>query len=542
MKKIPIGINNFKTLIENNYYYIDKTKYIEDILDDGSEVILFTRPRRFGKTLNMSMLKYFFDIQQKEENRRLFNDLYIENSKHISEQGKYPIIFLSFKDLKAKDWENSIFKLKNQLKDLYKEFLYLKDSLDEISQEDFNKIIYMKDNANYEDALKYLTEYLYKYYRQKVIVIIDEYDTPIVDSYENNCYDEAIMFFRNFYSSVLKDNQYLERGFLTGILRVAKEGIFSGLNNLEVCSILDNKYSSFYGLVEDEVLKTLDYFNMEYKLDEVKDWYDGYKFGNKEIYNPWSILSYINKKEIGTYWVGTSNNFLINNILENAEISIFDELKSLFSDEKIKKTIYSDSNFYNIKNPQEIWQLLLHTGYLTVKEKIDRNFYSLIIPNKEIKDFFERSFIGKFLGNEDTFKVMLNALLKKDIFNFEINLQKILELSFSYYDTSIEEKFYHNFILGMVLSLSNKYYIKSNRESGYGRYDILLEPRNEKETAFILEFKVAKNKDELEKKLEEALKQIENKKYDVELKNKNIFDIFKVAFVFYGKKVKVKNL
>ena len=534
MKKIPIGINDFKTLIENNYYYIDKTKHIEDILNDGSEVILFTRPRRFGKTLNMSMLKYFFDIENKEENKKLFSNLYIEKSKYISEQGKYPVIYISFKDLKAKNWEGSIFKLKNQLKDLYKEFLYLKDSLDEISQEDFNKIIYMKDNANYEYALKYLTEYLYKYYKQKVIVIIDEYDSPVVDSYENNYYDEAIMFFRNFYSSVLKDNQYLEKGFLTGILRVAKEGT--------VCSILDNKYSSFYGLTEDEVLKTLDYFNMEYKLDEVKGWYDGYKFGNKEIYNPWSILNYINKKEIGTYWVGTSNNFLINNILENAEASIFDELKLLFSDKRIEKTIYSDSNFYNIRNPQEIWQLLLHTGYLTTKEKLDRNFYSLIIPNKEIKDFFERSFIGKFLGNEDTFKEMLNALLKKDIFNFEINLQKILKLSFSYYDTSIEEKFYHNFILGIVLSLSDKYYVKSNRESGYGRYDILLEPRNKKETAFILEFKVAKSENELEKKLEEALKQIEDRKYDVELKNKNIFDIFKIAFVFYGKKVKVKNL
>ena len=225
----------------------------------------------------------------------------------------------------------------------------------------------MKEDANYEFSLKYLTEYLYKYYKQKVIVIIDEYDSPIVNSYENNYYDEAILFFRNFYSSVLKDNQYLERGFLTGILRVAKEGT--------VCSILDNKYSSFYGLTEDEVLKSLDFFNMEYKLNEVKDWYNGYKFGNNEIYNPWSILNYINKKEIGTYWVGTSNNFLINNILENAEASIFDELELLFSDKRIEKTIYSDSNFYNIRNPQEIWQLLLHTGYLTTKEKLDRNLY-----------------------------------------------------------------------------------------------------------------------------------------------------------------------
>ena len=354
MKKIPIGINDFKTLIENNYYYIDKTKHIEDILNDGSEVILFTRPRRFGKTLNMSMLKYFFDIENKEENKKLFNDLYIKNSEYISAQGKYPVIYISFKDLKAKNWEVSILKLKKQLKDLYKEFLYLKDSLDEISQEDFNKIIYMKDNANYEYALTYLTEYLYKYYKQKVIVIIDEYDSPVVDSYENNYYDEAIMFFRNFYSSVLKDNQYLEKGFLTGILRVAKEGIFSGLNNLEVCSILDNKYSAFYGLTEDEILKSLDFFNIEYKLNEVKNWYDGYKFGNKEIYNPWSILNYINKKEIGAYWVGTSNNFLINNILENAEASIFEELELLFSDKETIKTIYSDPDFSDIKKPQNI--------------------------------------------------------------------------------------------------------------------------------------------------------------------------------------------
>ena len=391
-KKIPVGINDFKTLIENNYYYIDKTKYIEDLLEDGSEVILFTRPKSFGKTLNMSMIKYFFDIENKEENKKLFSGLYIEKSKHISEQGKYPVIYISFKDLKSKNWEGTIFKLKNQLKDLYKEFLYLKDSLDEISQEDFNKIIYMKEDANYEFSLKYLTEYLYKYYKQKVIVIIDEYDSPIVNSYENNYYDEAILFFRNFYSSVLKDNQYLERGFLTGILRVAKEGIFSGLNNLEICSILDNKYSSFYGLTEDEVLKSLDFFNMEYKLNEVKDWYDGYKFGNKEIYNPWSILNYINKKEIGAYWVGTSNNFLINNILENAEASIFEELELLFSDKETIKTIYSDPDFSDIKKPQNIWQLLVHSGYLTVKKRIDRNLYSLTIPNKEIEEFLKEFF------------------------------------------------------------------------------------------------------------------------------------------------------
>ena len=391
-KKIPIGINDFKTLIENNYYYIDKTKYIEDLLEDGSEVILFTRPKSFGKTLNMSMIKYFFDIENKEENEKLFSSLYIEKSKYISEQGKYPVIYISFRDLKAKNWEDSIFKLKNQLKDLYKQFLYLKDSLDEISQEDFNKIIYMKEDANYEYALKYLTEYLYKYYEQKVIVIIDEYDSLIINSYENNYYNETILFFKNFYNSALKDNRYLEKGFLTGILRVAKDDIFSGLNNLEVCSILDNKYSSFFGLIEDEVLKVLDYFNMEYELNEVKDWYDGYRFGNSEIYNPYSILKYIDKKEVGAYCPIIANNFLIRNSFENLEKDVFHELELMFADQETKKNIYSDLDFFDNKNTQNIWQLLVHYGYLTPKEKIDKNFYSLSIPNKEIEEFLKEFF------------------------------------------------------------------------------------------------------------------------------------------------------
>ena len=391
-KKIPVGINDFKTLIENNYYYIDKTKYIEDLLEDGSEVILFTRPKSFGKTLNMSMIKYFFDIENKEENKKLFSGLYIEKSKHISEQGKCPVIYISFKDLKSKNWEGTIFKLKNQLKDLYKQFLYLKDSLDEISQEDFNKIIYMKEDANYEFSLKYLTEYLYKYYKQKVIVIIDEYDSLIINSYENNYYNETILFFNNFYSSTLKDNKYLEKGFLTGVLRVAKDDIFSGLNNLEVCSILDNKYSSFFGLTEDEVLKVLDYFNIEYKLNEIKDWYDGYKFGNSEIYNPYSILKYIDKKEVGAYCPISTNNFLIKSFFENLEKDVFHELELLFSDKETIKTIYSDPDFSDIKKPQNIWQLLVHSGYLTVKKRIDRNLYSLTIPNKEIEEFLKEIF------------------------------------------------------------------------------------------------------------------------------------------------------
>jgi len=292
----------------------------------------------------------------------------------------------------AKNWEDSIFKLKNQLKDLYKQFLYLKDSLDEISQEDFNKIIYMKEDANYEYALKYLTEYLYKYYEQKVIVIIDEYDSLIINSYENNYYNEAILFFNNFYNSALKDNKYLEKGFLTGILRVAKEDIFSGLNNLEVCSILDNKYSSFFGLTEDEVLKVLDYFNMEYELNEVKDWYDGYRFGNSEIYNPYSILKYIDKKEVGAYCPITINNFLIRNSFENLEKDLFHELELLFTDQETKKTLYSDLDFFDNKNTQNIWQLLVHYDYLTPKEKIGRNFYTLSIPNKEIEEFLKEFF------------------------------------------------------------------------------------------------------------------------------------------------------
>ena len=297
MKKLPIGLSDFKELIEENYYYFDKTNLIDEVIKDGSKVKLFARPRRFGKTLNMSMLKYFFDIKEAEENRKLFKDLYIEKTENFKEQGQYPVIFISLKGLKEKTWENCFNEIKVLLRGLYEDFTFIRDTLSSSEQLEFDKIWLKKDNGEYTNALKNLTSFLYKYYKKEVILLIDEYDTPLINAYEHGYYDEAILFFKVFYGEALKTNLYLKTGIMTGIIRVIKAGIFSDLNNLKIYSILDKEYSDFFGFTQEEVKKTLEDFNIEYELPEVKSWYDGYKFGNSEVYNPWSILNFLQCKE-----------------------------------------------------------------------------------------------------------------------------------------------------------------------------------------------------------------------------------------------------
>ena len=289
LKGLPIGISDFKTVIENNYYYIDKTLFIEEICKNTGKTLLFTRPRRFGKTLNMSTLKYFFDIENAVKNKKLFNNLYIGTSDYVKEQGKYPVIFISFKDIKKQSWSDCYKGIRNLISDLFDEHKYLREKLDERNRNKFDKIWFNNDDGDYEGALRNLCKYLFEYYNQKVVILFDEYDTPIVSAYEHNYYDNGINFFKNLYSAVMKDNEYLQIGVMTGILRIAKEGIFSGLNNLTVYTILDEKYSEYFGLTEKEVTEVLDYYGLKYKISDIKLWYDGYKFGNSDIYNPWSI-------------------------------------------------------------------------------------------------------------------------------------------------------------------------------------------------------------------------------------------------------------
>nr|WP_241636107.1 AAA family ATPase [Fusobacterium gastrosuis] len=540
-KKIPIGISDFKEIIEDNYYYIDKTKLIDDLIKDGSKVKLFTRPRRFGKTLNMSMLNYFFDIVNAEENRKLFKDLYIENTDNFKHQGENPVIYISLKELKNKSYYDLIEDLKILISKLFYEYRGIIEKLDEFKAPIFKDYITRNSSENdLKNSLGFLSQVLYENYGKKAVIIIDEYDTPIVSAYEHGYYADGISFFRTFLGAALKDNKYLQMGVMTGILRVAKEGIFSGLNNLAVYTILDNNYSDFFGLTEDEVEKALVEYQVDYRIDDVKEWYDGYLFGNTELYNPWSIVNYLSKMKLEPYWVSTSNNFLVYDLLGKAQINIFKELEKVFQGEAIYKTLDNSFSFQDMNNPQEVWQLLLYSGYLKISEILPESKYALKIPNQEIYSFFEKSFLNRFLGGIDLFQEMISALKNGNIELFEKKLQEIMLVSISYNDLGKEEKYYHNLILGMILSMSKEYEIHSNSESGYGRYDISLEPKDKTKAGIIMELKVATSKEELDKKLDEALKQIEEKQYDIAMNQREVKKILKLAIAFCGKQVKVK--
>ncbi|KYM40726.1 AAA family ATPase [Fusobacterium necrophorum] len=542
MKQLPIGVSDFKELIEGNYYFIDKTNLLKEIVQDGAKVKLFTRPRRFGKTLNMSMLRYFFDIKNAENHRKLFTGLDIRESSYFEKQGKYPVIYLSLKDIKEVSWQDCSRRIRKVLSDLFAEYKYLRDDLDQRDLKNFDGIWLEEADGNYFDALKDLSKYLLRYHEKKVVILLDEYDTPMVSAYENGYYEEAMTFFRNFYSAALKDNVCLELGVMTGILRVAKEGIFSGLNNLAVYSILDERYSSYFGLTEMEVKEALNYYELKSNLQEVKEWYDGYCFGKIEIYNPWSIINYISNRKVGAYWVGTSNNFLVYDLLEKSGRDIFEDLRKIFQGSSLPKTLDYSFSFQDMQNPNEVWQLLTHSGYLKAEELGEKERYALSIPNREIYSFFEKSFLNRFLGGVDLFQEMIKELKKENLLGFERKLQSILSHSMSYYDGSMQEKYYHNLVLGMLLSLTKEYHVRSNQESGYGRYDLLLEPKRKENTAYLFEFKVAKREEDLEKKAEEAITQMEENHYDVELRERGIGKLLLLGIAFCGKKVKVKFL
>ena len=537
MKRLAIGIDDFRKIIKEDCYYVDKTKFIEAVLEDASNVKLFTRPRRFGKTLNMSMLKYFFDVRDSEENRKLFNGLDIEKSKYINEQGKYPTILISLKSIKYETWEESLEQLKSLLSNLYNEFEYIRECLNESEIELFNDIWFKKENGEYANSLKNLTSFLYKYYKKEVILLIDEYDIPLITAHKYGYYNEIINFYKIFLGEALKTNQYLKMGVLTGIIRVIKTGIFSDLNNLKVYSILEKKYSEFFGFTEEEVKKALQYFNIEEELANVKYWYDGYKFGNSELYNPWSIINFLDGRELKNYWVGTSENFLIKNILENSTSRTNEILDKLFNEEEVEEAITGTSDLSILMDSKEVWELLLFSGYLTVKEKLDDDIYSLKLPNMEVKKLFKKEFINVHFGIS-LFRKTMEALKNLNFNDFEKYFQEIMLKSTSNWDTS-KEAFYHGLSLGMLSYLDNDYYVTSNFEAGFGRYDVVLEPKNRNDRAFILEFKVAEAENKLEKLSKEAIKQIEEKKYDINLKSKEIKEITSVGIAFYGKKLKV---
>ena len=541
MKKLPIGLSDFKELIEENYYYFDKTNLIDEVIKDGSKVKLFARPRRFGKTLNMSMLKYFFDIKEAEENRKLFKDLYIEKTENFKEQGQYPVVFLSLKDLKARTWEEMERGIKNLLQEVFSEHKYLIKELDEFDLSILKKIINKEvELEGLKSSLKFLTKILYEKYNKKVVVLIDEYDAPLVSAYHNKYYEKAKDFFKTFYSSVLKDNPYLQMGVMTGIIRVIKAGIFSDLNNLNTYTILSDFYPNCYGLTEEEVKKALIAYNLEYEMGDVKDWYDGYRFGKSEVYNPWSILNFLHAKELRAYWVDTSGNDLINDVLKIVRKDIIRDLKKLFDGEGLKQNLSGTSDLSRLLSEEEIWELMLFSGYLTVEEKIDEDYYILRLPNKEVRRLFKRTFIEKYFGRGNKLIDLMEALTENRIEDYEETLQDILLKSVSYNDTKKgNEAFYHGFILGMSLYLEGEYIVKSNIESGLGRYDVSIEPKNKNKRGYILEFKATNNVDKLEEISKEALKQIEEGKYSSTLRQTNTKEILYLGIAFCGKQIKV---
>ena len=537
MKKIPIGIEDFKMLITDDYFYIDKSKFIEEILNDGALVKLFTRPRRFGKTLNMSMLKYFFDIRKAEENKKLFDSLYIKNSPVFAEQGKYPVIFLSMKEIQSSNIEDCVEAVKILLESLFKEFRELLKDLDELDKPTFIK--YATKQISLEETkkgLKVFSDILANYYSQQVIILIDEYDAPLTYAYGHGYYKEAVDFFKTLYGNVLKTNSNLKMGVLTGAIRVAQAGIFSDLNNIETHTILDEAYDEYFGLLEDEVENALIEYKTEDKLEDVKSWYDGYKFGNMEVYNPWSILKYVKYKKLDAYWINTSGNALIKELLLLSDGTVFEELDNLVNGQE--KTIYVNENVAlgNDLDPNRIWELMLFSGYLTVTEKINNELYLIKIPNKEIQSFFKSLFAEIVFKGKSNISSMKAALESKDINTIVRILEKVVLNAISFYDTNKKfENPYQTLLAGFFYALDDYYEMKANPETGYGRADIILKPRNKKWTGYIFELKRAKTKN-LEKEAEKALEQIEEKKYDTILINEGIKEIIKIGLVFDGKK------
>ena len=557
-KKLPIGISDFKKIIDGNYYYFDKTELIKSIIGEPGEVKLFTRPRRFGKTLNMSMIKYFFDIENKNENKKLFENLKISENEYFEKQGTAPVISISFRNYDESSWGNGFEMIKNTISDLYDEFEFVKENLSARKKEKYDSILFNRaTEATWKLSLLDLTKYLYEYYGKKVVVLIDEYDQPIIDSYVKGYYQEAISFFKTFYGVVLKDNNYLEMGIMTGILRVAKENIFSGLNNLRVHTILDNRFTEYFGITESEVEKVLKDFNLEFELQDVQKWYNGYLFGDIKVYNPWSIINFLNDEKLKPYWVNTSGNELIKLYLKKLKNEIFDDFSKLLNKKSILRRIDENMTFANLEANYEenIWNLFFHSGYLTLAEEVqdDEEQVYLKIPNEEILKMFSKMFIEVYFENYNSFYNMVYSLKNGDIETFKKELRKILLENVGIFDVSgvYKEQFYHGLMLGIILILKNKYEITSNNFAGKGRYDLLLKPKNleKRKEGIILELKVVNamenlSEDKIFEKLENecdiALQQIEKKEYVSALKNSGVENVLKIGIAFFGKEVAVK--
>lgn len=553
-KKLPIGISDYKLLVSEDYYYVDKTDFIRQIVEEGSLITLLPRPRRFGKTLNLSTLRYFFEKTEGNVYRPLFNGKSIEQWKDFDKyQGKYPVILITLKDCKADTFEEMLPLLAQELQAEFIRHDYLREH---IRQADYlDQFVRLQNRKATLDemtgSLKLLSELLTAYWGISPLVLLDEYDTPIHVAFDKGYYDRMIGFMRNFMSKVFKDNTDIFRGVITGILRVSKESIFSGLNNIDVDTILEQPMCTSFGFTQEETDRMLEDYSMSNLKDEVKQWYDGYLFGEQTIYNPWSVLSFINKEGVlAPYWVNTGSDVLLRHLLADGPSQIRKGVESLIQGEPIRSVINDKLAFPDLlAEASNIWSFMLFSGYLKASEPAknsdDLTEYTLQVPNREVRTVFFtiiRSWINNGPVKNDRLELMLQALRAGDVEYFEELLNDFIINTFSYYDTNGREpeKVYQAFLLGLLAGMSD-YDVTSNRESGFGRYDILLRPKDGKGQAVIMELKRLRPKETVEKALSSALQQIEDKQYDTILRKDGFTDILKMAITFDGKQVWIKT-
>lgn len=547
-KKLPIGYDNFKEVIEKDLYYVDKTHIIEELLDNKNKVVLFPRPRRFGKTLLLSMLENFFNIEKKKDNKHLFDNLYIKNSKYYNNLSSYPVIKLDFKSLKQTNYKVMYGAYTEMIREIYSSKMYLLDILNDGEKEIFNSFIMKAATEDeYQKAINILCSFLYKYYNKKTIILIDEYDVPIQQGYLYGFYNDIVSFIREVFSSSLKGNDNLEFSIMTGVLRVSKESLFSDLNNVKVYSIIDEKYNEFFGFTESETKELLKYYNLEL-TSEVKDMYDGYNFSGLSIYNPWSILNYADTKKLLPFWVNTSGNELVKDILRKTPDNIKVIIEKLLQNEEIEfiydeKVTFLDVN--NINSLNTILNFLLVSGYLTISSDSMINTFGIItskvyIPNNEIKGVINRVLLDELIDNPAITITLLREFSENILANNKIKVEEILNKilpSISFMDET--ESFYHGYVLGLFsLFLSSNCILKSNREAGCGRFDIMIET-SDKKTGIIIELKIDKDND-IEKVATNAKKQIKDKEYYQELILDKVENIYEFVIVFKNKKCIVR--
>lgn len=556
-RTVAIGVQDFETMITNDYFYVDKTAFIKEWWESGDSVTLIARPRRFGKTLNMSMLERFFSLKYAGKGD-IFEKLSIwQDEKYREIQGTYPVISLSFAMIKEKSYELVRKKICRLLADIYNQYSFLKESkaLTQKDKEEFEKISADMDDTEATLALYHLSDMLYRHYGKKVIILLDEYDTPMQEAYVDGFWDELVAFTRSLFNATFKSNPWLDKAIMTGITRVSKESIFSDLNNLEVVTTTSNKYADIFGFTQDEVFAAMD--EMGYReREKVKFWYDGFIFGNvSDIYNPWSILNYLDKGEVMTYWANTSSNSLVSKLVREGSADVKKVFEGLLAGESIRSKVDEQIVYNQLDNNESaIWSLLLASGYLKVKSKEyvgegleQYQEYELVITNYEVKMMFENMISDWFGRNRSDYNNFVKALLIGDLDAMNEYMNRVALNTFSSFDTGnrpsgIEpERFYHGFVLGLLVELEDRYILTSNRESGFGRYDVMLKPRKAGGEAFILEFKVFNSRRDvnLEGTVAAALKQIEDKQYEAELIAEGIpaENIRKYGFGFEGKTV-----